>query len=395
MCHNPQTREWWSLARQSAAQLGVTEAAFWPSVSSQIGQSRVHSAERYQTQQTASLTLSWLAFDFGGRDAAREQAQHLLWAAFANQDSGLQTLFLTTLQAYYTAQASDAAVLAAEQSERAAKTSLDAAEQRYRVGTGTPLDRLQAQTALSQARLSRLRAEGEARVAQGSLASLLGRSPARRIEIESPSVTGPDKAFAAGVEQLMADAQAKRPDLRAAEAKLAAASANVVQVGAQGKPTVTFSAGPHWQAVNGSDNPGGTLAFTVNLPVFTGFAHTYQKRLAEAQRDQQQAVRDRLVDQVALDVWKAYQRLQTATQTLSTTDDLLRSAEQAERVALGRYQAGVGTVIDVLTAQSALANARLQRIQAHLDWFVSRATLAQAMGILGNGYWPGKVENIQ
>jgi outer membrane protein TolC len=86
--------------------------------------------------------------------------------------------------------------------------------------------------------------------------------------------------------------------------------------------------------------------------------------------------------QVALDVWNAYQNLITATQSLRTTADLLNSAEQSERVALGRYQAGVGSILDVLNAQSALASARQQRIQSTFDWNVSRATLAQAMGNL-------------
>ena len=62
--------------------------------------------------------------------------------------------------------------------------------------------------------------------------------------------------------------------------------------------------------------------------------------------------------------------------------DLVASAEQSERVALGRYKAGVGTILDVLSAQAALASARLQRIQAQLDWNVYRATLAQSVGAL-------------
>ncbi|WP_319244219.1 TolC family protein, partial [uncultured Propionivibrio sp.] len=68
--------------------------------------------------------------------------------------------------------------------------------------------------------------------------------------------------------------------------------------------------------------------------------------------------------------------------SLRTAADLLASAEQSERVALGRYRAGVGTLIDLLNAQSALAAARVQRIQAALDWHVSRATLAKAVGTL-------------
>ena len=72
----------------------------------------------------------------------------------------------------------------------------------------------------------------------------------------------------------------------------------------------------------------------------------------------------------------------TATQTLRTSADLLASAEQSERVALGRYKAGVGTILDLLNAQSALAAARVQCIQAQLDWNVSRASLARAVGTL-------------
>jgi len=79
---------------------------------------------------------------------------------------------------------------------------------------------------------------------------------------------------------------------------------------------------------------------------------------------------------------EAYQTLATATQTVRTAADLLASAEQSERVAAGRYQAGVGNILDLLNAQSALANARLQRIQAMLDWHVSRAALARAIGTL-------------
>ena len=94
------------------------------------------------------------------------------------------------------------------------------------------------------------------------------------------------------------------------------------------------------------------------------------------------SLRDRLKNQVALDVWRAYQNQTTATQSLRTTVDLVASAEQSERVALGRYKAGVGNVLDLLSAQSALASARLQRIQAALDWYVSRATLAQSVGTL-------------
>ena len=104
---------------------------------------------------------------------------------------------------------------------------------------------------------------------------------------------------------------------------------------------------------------------SVSVPLFSGFATTYRVRANEAQVDAR-AQRERLEKQVALDVWKAYQGLTTSTQTLKTTADLVASAEASAQVALGRYKAGVGSILDLLTAQSALASARQQRIQATL-----------------------------
>ena len=51
-------------------------------------------------------------------------------------------------------------------------------------------------------------------------------------------------------------------------------------------------------------------------------------------------------------------------------------------MALGRYKSGVGTLIDVLNAQSALASAKQQKIQAFLDWQTSKAKVAYALGNL-------------
>ena len=86
--------------------------------------------------------------------------------------------------------------------------------------------------------------------------------------------------------------------------------------------------------------------------------------------------------QVGLDVWNAYAALTTATQSVKSADELLESATLSERMAAGRYQAGVGSILDLLTAQTALANARLSRIQAGFNWYTARAGLAQAMGAL-------------
>ncbi len=59
-----------------------------------------------------------------------------------------------------------------------------------------------------------------------------------------------------------------------------------------------------------------------------------------------------------------------------------RAAAKSGQVALGRYKAGVGSILDLLSAQSALEGARAQRVLATADWFVSLAALARDTGTL-------------
>ncbi|MDP1897549.1 MAG: TolC family protein [Sulfurimicrobium sp.] len=185
---------------------------------------------------------------------------------------------------------------------------------------------------------------------------------------------------------LVEEARRLRPDLLAAEAQVRAAAANLDAVRAAGRPSISLAATSNLLNVDGSPNTQtSTLGVALNIPFFSGFAPTYRVRAAEAQVDARGAQRDRIRLQVALDVWNAYNNLNTATQALRTSYDLLNSATQSEQVALGRYKAGVGSILDVLSAQSALASARQQRVQAALNWNVSRATLAQSMGSLDYG----------
>jgi outer membrane protein TolC len=83
-------------------------------------------------------------------------------------------------------------------------------------------------------------------------------------------------------------------------------------------------------------------------------------------------------------VWNAYHSLEAANQQLATSATLAKAAATNEEIATGRYQSGVGSILDVLTAQSASANARLIRIQSEFSWQSARAQLAQAVGRLGS-----------
>ena len=388
LCNNPQTREAWANARFQAAQVGVGESAYLPSINLGGAESRNWSdgggnAGRSYNQLSAVLSLSYVLYDFGARDAALESAKQILAAANATQDATIQSVFLAAVQAYYQLFATRAAVESAGQAEKSAQESFNAAAARYNVGSGTPADKLQAQTALSQAVLNRIRAEGDFSNAQGQLANSMGLDANQPLAVTPPALGVPDAQFERNIGQLIEAARRQRPDLAAAEAQVNAAKAGVEAARAAGMPSVSLATNVSRSHSSIADPfSSSALGISVNFPLFTGYNTTYRIRAAEAQIDTRLAQRERLSQQVALEVWKAYQGVVTETQAVKSVNDLVASAAQSERVALGRYKAGVGSLLDVLIAQSALASARMQNIQAIYNWHIAKATLARSMGRL-------------
>jgi len=407
LCRNPKSHEAWANARVQAAEVGVARAAFLPNIdatagvehnwskggsrggslsgttgntTSAIGGS---SGSTDYNQLSAGVNLSYLLYDFGGRDAALENARQLFEAASATQDNVVQGLFFSAIQGYYQLNAAQAALESALEAERSSKASLDAATARYQVGVGTPADRLQAQTAYSQAVLDRIRAEGTLRNAHGTLANLMGMDANQDYTLQPVANAPATEQFQANVGELIAEARRRRPDLAAAEAQIAAAEAGIASARAAGKPSISVTTDLAYLNRESSDpSRSGGIGLNVTIPLFTGFANTYRIRSATEQAEARKAARDQIALQIALDVWQAYQNLQTETQSVQSSADLVASATQNADVALGRYRGGVGNIIDVITAQSALASARAQRIQARFNWDIARAGLAYSMGRL-------------
>lgn len=390
LCNNPQTRQAWGNARVQAAQVGVAQAAFLPALSAGAGVSRQSSDSaaggRTATQRSVEADLSWVLFDFGARAASLENARQLFAAAAYARDAAVQTVFLAAVQAFFQRQAAAAALEAATLAEKAALESLNAAEARYRVGSATPADRLQARTAHAQAVLNRINAEGAVQTAQGALANVIGIDPTQPFALAPLPAAAPDALFEADVARLIEEARARRPDLAAAQAQFRAAQANVDAARAAHLPTLSFGINAGRSQIAGQPAyDSASIGLTLRIPLFSGFSTTYRVHAAEAEAEVQAARREELRLRVALEVWNAHASLATATQAVKTARELLESAVQSERVAAGRYRAGVGSILDLLSAQAALASARQSLIQAGTNWYVSRAGLAQAMGALDAG----------
>lgn len=389
--NNPVTRVSWSQARTAAAAYGSTRAAYFPSLIGSATASRTKSVpvnggrSIERTQVNPSLTLSYLLLDFGRRSGTIDAARQNLFAADFAHNATIQGTVLQVETAYFTYMA-NSALLGAERAAIAeAQANLAAAQQRDSVGLATIADVLQARTALSQERLNLESTQGSLQAARGNLAAAMGIPPNVSYDLGPLSSTVPVQNVSVTVDSLIADAVARRPDLAAARSQAAAASAQIRVAQSAGLPELTFgsTAGRTYAdpGIYGGSSYGLTLG--VSVPIFTGFSHQYDVAAARARADAVTAQADVLRQQVTTQVFTSYYALQTAGQRVTTADDLLASAQQSEQVAVGRYREGVGSIIDLLIAQTALASARAQQVQSRWQWYTALAQLAHDSGVLG------------
>jgi outer membrane protein len=383
LSNNPNTRTAWLQARISEADLGFARSAYLPEIDANVTANRTQHA----TTLTPSLALTYLLFDFGGRAASVEQARQALIASDFTHNQVIQDIVLRTEQAYYGVLDAKALLEGQAATVKEQQANVDAAEARHRAGVATIADVLQAQTQLSQAQLNYETFEGQLRQQQGQLANAMGIPVTTPINLGSLPAEAPVQEVGKTVDALVAQAEVGRPELAAARSDVLRAQAHVTQIRSSYLPTVGVTANASHAFVSGNTGQGSPSPYSVGLalrwPFFTGFRNVYDVRAAQLGVDLAAEDARNLQQQVALQVWSSYYALNTAAQRVRTTRDLLRSAQQSLDVAAGRYRSGVGTIIELLTAQAALETARAQEVQARADWFVAVAQLAHDTGTLG------------
>lgn len=390
LSNNPQTRIAWATVRESRAGVELARAGYWPLVTASYGYQRnrqvtfTGTSAGAQTRYGPNISLSYLLWDFGNRSGTLDAAKFALAAADLSNSQVMQDVILEVEQDYYQVLGLQALRDADEQNLKDAQTSLDAARQRKNSGLATIGDVYQAEAAFAGARLALQQTEGNLAVARGQLAIAAGYNADTKMTLApwEPKIAPmlPDQT----VTDLLKQARQTRPELLASKAREQQAVANLEATRGKGLPSVTLNANAGRNTSVLGDTHTSTDSYsagvTLSVPLFAGFGDQAAEHQAQAAVDVAQATTEQLQQQVELEVWQAYQNVHTAAATLTTTDAQLKSAQQASDVTAARYQNGLGSILDTLTAQATLANARVQQVQARLNWFAALAALGHAVG---------------
>lgn len=386
--NNPDTTIAWSAVAQSEAAERVARAGWWPTLTASYSGQRSRSVASsgdespIQTRYGPSVSLSYLLFDFGQRGGRIDQASAERLASQYNLNQTLQDLALTVEANYYTVIGSRALVGANQQALDEAQANLDAARTRHSAGLATIADVYQAESAAAAAQLTLQQTQGQLRIAEGALAAAAGYRPDTVLQIAdwNPQADSIDMP-AQTLDQLMARARDARPELLAAQAGEQAASSAVRAARGSALPSLSVSASAGRTRIvdRGTGDPFSVGA-TLSVPLFQGFALKSAIRGARAALEGAHASTLSLRLQVEQQIWAAYQNLQTAHGNVDASRVQLEAAQRAADAIRARYKNGLSSILEVLSTEAALAQARVANVQSYLDWYLALATLAHDAG---------------
>jgi outer membrane protein len=400
---NPRTRQAWLTARAEAAGLGSVKGDDLPQITGSYGYRRQRAVSgttglptacppagpcTIQTLGGPNVSLGYTLYDFGQGEADEEAARYRVLAANLAQNRTLQDVTFQVEQAYYRVLAFEYLVRASRESLKNFETALDNAQRRRGSGLATAGDEYRAETQVGQSRLALTRNEGELGKARGLLASTVGLPANFPLKLESVAELVPVAQITQSMDELIKKAKTERPDLAAAEARARAARAAATSAALAGRPSLEL--GTQWGRITYAHTAGfrrdpqdvWTVGLNLRIPIFSGFKNTYNTTRAEALAGQAESVRDQLLTQTELDVWQAYYDLQTSAASVTSTGNLVKSAGESAAAAAARYQAGVGSLLDLITAQLDDTNARVLRIQSFLDWYTALSRLNFSLGAI-------------
>ncbi len=397
MRSNPDTRVAWESARAAAARYGGARAPYYPLVSAQSanGYSRTlfpltgRPGIYKQWQAQPMLELTYTLLDFGRRSADADAARQTLAAADFSFNRRMQDVVFSVQRGYYALCAAKAAVVAARQNLKLARADFDAVQQRLNLGLATQPQLLLARERVAQSQYDVANAELLVRDAQANLAQAIGVPANGALDVASLESLPMPGGLGANVDALVAATVRQRPDLAAKVAGLRASRARVARSRAEWYPSVGLAAdygqliwrynfaGPPEAWAN---QPQYSALVTLQWDVFTGLRRLNDVRAAEAEdAATQQDLKSAEIAAIA-EMWRAYYEFRSSLKKYAYGRALLAAAQDAYDANLETYRQGLSTIVELLTAQRDLADARYTLIQSRADLLTADAAVAYAAG---------------
>lgn len=260
-----------------------------------------------------------------------------------------------------------------------AEKHLEQSKELYKEGLAPRSDVIKSEVQVSNARLDVIKAENALLSAKANLATVMGQHVTTDFNVVSHD-EGLLPTLPAFKDVLML-AYDQRPELKGSRARIESAKASIDQAKSGLYPNLSLDASYGWQNSDFFPNEKKwSVGLTVGIPIFEQLTAKSKISQAAANLAGLKATEIQTVRNIELDVQQAWLSLKEAMERLDVTKKALEQAEEDMRVSEGRYKEGMGNILEVIDAQTALTQARTNNVVALYDIANAGAKLDRAIG---------------
>lgn len=342
---------------------------------------------------SAGVHLVQSIFEGGRMLSSLRSARLVREQALARHQAVLADVATEVRVTYYDVLLAEKEILVSEASVELLTQELEDSQRRFNAGTVPRFNVLRAEVELANARPRVSRARNAYRIAKNRLVNVLGYSVPREIWQDIPlrlSGTLDAPKFDLGVPQAIAQALERRPELTVVRKTAELRQEGIVSARAGYYPRIEGFVGYGARKSNfssdlGDEVHGWEAGVLATWKIFDGAFTRGKVAEARARLEETEIEADDLERKIELEVRVAYSTLVESWEVMESQRKVVEQAEEALRLASARTDAGTGTQLDVLSAQTALTEARTTDVRARREYAVALARLERAIG----AYVPG------
>ena len=334
--------------------------------------------DNLQTRATVQQTI----WDFGRTRDRRDQARLGIEIADQSHQEHRRQILLAVFDSYYAASLARASLETARSALRSAEAIELQAKARVESGLAVEADILRSRAYLSTAKQQEIQAQGQLETALAQLNRLMGNplnnSLGETAALTTANITLPSE------EMLLSEQKRLRPDYQNLLSELRQTEITVRSRQKEFLPVVTgYST---WEADNPSlqDYGGNNWAagITLRWNLFAGGSDAAQRDAAIQRLEQKRRQVAALESAMALEIRRALIQYRTAEQQVKAAQAAEAQSEEGLRILRNRYDAGLATMTDLLSAETARSNSRANLAEANYRHRLSYAQVEYSAGIL-------------
>lgn len=364
--------------RVQEAVLKRAEAAFYPTAGVRGSYENRPAVEGPNAEENLFNTtgqVNWLVSDFGRRKGTVRREQETLGARRFSERISVEDVVLAVRRAFFDYLRAEALVRVEQDTVKDRETLVRQARGFFDVGTRPKIDVARAEASLFAAQAGLIGAQNGVRIAWARLKSAMGvtrfaeRQVASEVNVQAQTLS---------LDEAVKTALESRAEIMEAQSRLKAQqeAIDVVKLGRMPRVRLDGQYGRRWH----NDENVVNSSLTLEFPLFTGFTLKPEIERAVSDYAVVRAQLEELRQRIALEVEESFLNLVEAGERIKANEAQTRSAKENLDLANGRYQVGVGSIIEITEAQVINTRAQTDYIRSIYDHKVAEARLARAMG---------------